>query len=78
LIVIAPETTTSSPERRTSSEAKLRRGWRSASKNSGDWRCASRLGSLTSTLATSAEPASTPSTRVASNRENEPRKVPAM
>src|SRR5215213_2059095 len=76
--VSSPSIVTSSPERTISCERNESVGWRSASKNSGLCRCASRFGSFTCTLETSAEPSSAPSRSSAEKDEKVPLKVPAM
>src|SRR3954453_8973988 len=75
-IVSSPSTVSSSPERCIDFEAKLSSGWRSASKNSGDCRCAARFSSLTSTLATRAEPERLSAVSWASTSVKCPRTVP--
>src|SRR5262249_14629519 len=58
-------------------EANVNSGCCSASKKSGDCRCAVRFSSLTSTLATRAEPERLSSASLASTSLKEPRKVSA-
>src|SRR5471030_1333977 len=59
--VSSPSISTSSPSRRISSETKVSSGKRSASKNSGDSRCAVRFSSFSCRLAMRAAPWSAPS-----------------
>src|SRR4051812_8074798 len=75
LIVISPSTVTLSPSRSMLLAEKPTTGCFSASKNSGESRCAWRFSSLTVMLSIFAAPDSVPSSRVASKSVTSPPKV---
>jgi hypothetical protein len=73
-IVISPSIVARSPSR-ASSPLKVRTGWRSASKNSGESTCVWRFSSFSLMLSIFAEPSRCPSTSVAVKSVTSPENV---